>query len=225
MVDLNYTGRIWTQTCSNTIIKWATLPQHRTRNLFWYTWRRKKVCYRIIRRPYFRKRLWKKLNPLTSLVLSLNSWANTKSFVYWMSFLSTELIDSWCDLRRYGSIGMFRSQDFHFQTKRFSGYEFGSTDRAVNSAALVSHISADANTKVDQKFESVWNWNWRPFNVEFVGDNRHKESNVAIPPKNIITDRWKGRRPVKRTLEEKIWQTNSKFPLSTALKINEFLCA
>jgi len=50
---------------------------------------------------------------------------------------------------------MFRSQVFHFQTKRFNGYEFGSTDTAVNSAALVSHISADASTKVDQKFENV----------------------------------------------------------------------
>jgi len=159
VVCLNYTIGIWTQTCSNTIMKWAILPQYRTRNLFnWYTWRREKVRCRIIRRSYFRKLLWKKLNPITSLVLSLNSWANTKPFVYWMSFLSTELIDSWCVLRRYGSIGMFRSQVFHFQTKRFSGYEFGSTDRAVNSAALVSHISADANTKLDETFESVWNW-------------------------------------------------------------------
>lgn len=39
--------------------------------------------------------------------------------------------------------------------------------------------------------------------VEFVGDNRRNESNVAIR-RNIITDRWKGRRPVKRTPEEKI---------------------
>jgi hypothetical protein len=43
--------------------------------------------------------------------------------------------------------------------------------------------------------------------------------------KNIITDRWKGRRSVKRTPEEKIWQTNLKFPLPTSLKINEFFCA
>lgn len=95
---------------------------------------------------------------------------------------------------------MFRSQVFHFQTKRFSGYEFGSTDRAVNSAALVSHISADANTKVDETFESEIEG---LADVEFVGDDRHNENNVAIR-RNIITDRWKGRRPVKRTPEEKI---------------------
>ena len=120
-------------------------------------WRRENVRYIIIRRPYFMKLLWKKLNPLTSLVVSLNSWANTKSFVYLMSFQSTELIDSLCDLRRYGSIGIFRSQVFHFQTKRYNGYEFGSTDRAVNSVSLVSHIIVNANIKVDQRFESVWN--------------------------------------------------------------------
>jgi hypothetical protein len=72
-----------------------------------------------------------------------------------MSFQCTELIDSLCDLRGYGSIVTFRSQVFHFQTKRFNGYEFGATDRAVNGVALVSHIIANADTKVDQTFETA----------------------------------------------------------------------